>query len=113
MEGTAVEMEPAELVAKTTEGSALEMGTTVAPELRVERQVDPLPGADTDIVIREPIIEEVVSIRSAPMPEATLSSHGGLKLLDGNRIDLAVVAQSMEPWRRTEQWIKVHCEYLK
>jgi hypothetical protein len=77
----------------------------------VERQVHPLPGAGTDVVVHELIIEEAVPIRSAPMPEETSSSHGGLELLDDNLIDPVVVAQSMESWRRTGQWIKVCCEY--
>jgi hypothetical protein len=55
-----------------------------------------------DVVIREPIIEEATPIRSAPMPEATLSSRGGLELLDDNLIDPAVAALKMESWRRNE-----------
>jgi hypothetical protein len=77
----------------------------------VEKQVDPLPEASTDVVVREPIIEESALIRLSPMPEAASSRHGGLELLDDNLIHPAVVARSMESWRRTEQWIKVHCEY--
>jgi hypothetical protein len=64
-----------------------------------------------DVVVRGPIIEEATSIRSTPMLEATSSSCGVLELLDGNLIDPAVVAQSMESWRRTKQWINVHFEY--
>jgi hypothetical protein len=45
------------------------------------------------------------------MQEAASSSRGGLELLNDNLIDLAIVARSMESWRRTEQWIKVHCKY--
>jgi hypothetical protein len=38
MEAIVVETEPTEPVAETTEGSAPELGTTIAPELRVERR---------------------------------------------------------------------------
>jgi hypothetical protein len=62
-----------------------------------------------DVVIREPIMEEAALICLEPMSKAT--SRGGLELLDDNLIDPAVVARSMESWRRTEQWIKVRCEY--
>jgi hypothetical protein len=41
------------------------------------------------------------------MSEVTLTSRGGLELLDDNLIDPTVVAHKMESWRRTEQWIKV------
>jgi hypothetical protein len=82
-----------------------------SPEVRVETQVDPLPGASTDVVACEPIIEEAVSIHSAPVPEATSTSCGGLELLDDNLIDPAIITQSMESWRHTKRWIKVRCEY--
>jgi hypothetical protein len=85
--------------------------TIVAPEVRVETRVDPLLRASTDIVVGEPVIEEVALIRSTPMSETTSTSRGGLELLDDNLIDLAVVARSMESWHRTELWIKVRCEY--
>jgi hypothetical protein len=83
----------------------------VAPEVRVETWVDPLPGASTDVVARELEIEEATPIRSTPMSEETSSSLGGLELLDDNLIDPVVVTRSMESWRRTEQWIKVPSEY--
>jgi hypothetical protein len=79
--------------------------------VRVETQVDPLPGASTNVVIREPVIEEAVPILSAPMSKTTSTSRGGLELLDDNLIDSAVVAQSMDSWHCTEQWIKVRYEY--
>jgi hypothetical protein len=109
MEASTVEMEPAEPVAETAEGTTPELGTTVAPEMRMKTRVYPLPRASTDVVVRETIIEEVAPIRSAPMPEVKSSSRGGLELLDDNLIDTPVVARSMESWCRTEQWI--NCEY--
>jgi hypothetical protein len=111
MEMTAMEAEPTSLVAEATEGVAPELGTIVGLEVRVETRVDPLLGASTDIVVGEPVIEEVALIRSTPMSETTSTSRGGLELLDDNLIDLAVVARSMESWHRTELWIKVRCEY--
>jgi hypothetical protein len=103
MESTAMETELAEPVAEMTEGTTPELGTTVAPELRMETRVDSLPGATTDVIVRKPIIEDVELIHLAPMPEATSSSRGGLELLDDNLIDPAIVARSMESWRHTEQ----------
>jgi hypothetical protein len=111
MQMVVVETKPTELVAETAEGTAPELGTTVAPKLRMGTRVDPLSGSSTYVVVREPIIEEVAPIRSAPMPEVTSSSRGGLELLDDNLIDPTAVARSMESWRHTEQWIKVRCEY--
>jgi hypothetical protein len=113
VEATVVGTEPTEPIVVATEGTAPKLGATVAPELSIETWVDPLPGASMDVVVHEPIIEKAVPIRSAPMPEATSSSRGGLQLLDDNLIDPAVVARSMESWLHTEQWIKVCCEYPK
>jgi hypothetical protein len=111
METTTVVAEPTTPVAAAIEGAAPELGTATTPEVRVETQVDPLPGASTNVVIREPVIEEAVPILSAPMSKTTSTSRGGLELLDDNLIDPAVVAQSMDSWHRTEQWIKVRYEY--
>jgi hypothetical protein len=77
----------------------------------VDTWVDLLPGASTDVVVREPVIKEAAPIGSAPMSETTSTCRGGLELLDDNLIDSAIVSWSMESWRRTEQWIKVCCEY--
>jgi hypothetical protein len=111
METATVEAEPTTPVAGAIGGAAPELGTTAAPEVRVETQVDPLPGASMDVVVREPIIEDAALIRSVPMSPTTSTSRVGLELLDDNLIEPAVVAQSMESWRQTEQWIKVCCEY--
>jgi hypothetical protein len=111
MEMATVEAEPTEPIAEAIEREARELGTTTVPEVRVEKRVDPLLGASTDVVVREPVIEEDAPIRSAPMSETTSTSRGGLELLDDNLIDPAIVAWSVESWRRIEQWIKVRCTY--
>jgi hypothetical protein len=72
------------------EGTNPKLGTAVAPEERVETHVDLLPS--TDVVMRDPEIEEAAPIRSAPMSKVMSSSRGGLVLLDNNLVDLAVVA---------------------
>jgi hypothetical protein len=87
VETVAVEMESTTPVAETAVEATPGLGTTVAPEVRVETRVCPLRGASTDVVVREPVIEEAVLIRLAPMSEATSSSRGGLELLDDNFID--------------------------
>jgi hypothetical protein len=112
MEMDTVEAEPSTLVAKVTEGTTLDLGTVVAPEVRVETHVNSLPGTSTDVVIYEPEIEEATPIHSALMSEAMSTSRGGLELLDDNLIDPAIIARSMESMRHTKQWIKVRCEYL-
>jgi hypothetical protein len=111
MEATAMETRPANPVVVATGGTTPGLGTIVAPEVRVETQVDPLPEANMDVVIREPIIEEAAPTCSTPMSEATSTRRGGLELLDDNLIDPTVITRSMESRRRTEQWIKVRCEY--
>jgi hypothetical protein len=113
LETTTVETEPAASAAKVDQGAAPELGTTVALEMRVETRVDPLSGTSTDVVVREPEIEETASIRAAPMAGATSTSHGGLELLDDNLVDPAVVARNMESMCHAEQWIKVRCGYPK
>jgi hypothetical protein len=111
METITVEAEPSAPATGVTEGTAPELGTIVAPDVGVEAHVDSLPGMSTDVVVHEPETEETVSIRSAPMSEPTSTSRGGLELLDNNLVDPVVVTRNMESWRRTEQWIKVSCEY--
>jgi hypothetical protein len=113
METATVEAEPSAPATEVTEGTTLELGTPVAPEVRVEARVDSLPVMSTDVVVCESEIEEVTPIRSAPMSEAVSTSRGGLELLDDKLIDPAVVARSLESMHRTEHWIKVCCEYLE
>jgi hypothetical protein len=57
------------------------------------------------------MIEDVVLLWLAPMPETGSSSRGCLELLGNDLIDLALVSLSMELWRRMENWIKVRCKY--
>jgi hypothetical protein len=54
MEMATVEAEPSALATRVIEGTAPELGTTVAPKVRVETRVDSLPGTSTDVVVREP-----------------------------------------------------------
>jgi hypothetical protein len=103
MEIATVEEEPTTPVAKVIEGTTPEMGTAVAPEVRMETRVDALPRASMDIVVRKPIIEEATPIHLVPMSELTSTSYGGLELLDDNLIELVVVTRSMESWHRIEQ----------
>jgi hypothetical protein len=48
------------------------------------------------------MIEDVVLLWLAPMPEIGSSSRGCLELLGNDLIDLALVSLSMELWRRME-----------
>jgi hypothetical protein len=52
METTTMEAEPTTPVVVEVERASLELGTTAAPEVRVETRVDPLPGASMDGVFR-------------------------------------------------------------
>jgi hypothetical protein len=89
-------------VAKPTTSIAPGPGSSTAPELSAEAQVDPQPEAGTEVVIREAMIEDAAPLRSAPMPETGTSSRGGLKLLDDELIDPTFVSLSMESWHCTE-----------
>jgi hypothetical protein len=70
-------------------------------------------GASTEVVVREPDIQDVALIRLAPMTEATSTSHGGLELFADDLVDPAVIARNLESMRRAEQWMKVHCRTLR
>jgi hypothetical protein len=93
------------------EGTVPELGVAVAPEVTVETHVDAHSRTSTKIVVREPEIQDVAPIRSAPMAGATLTSHGGLEMLADDLVDLDIVARNMESMHRAEQWIKVCREY--
>jgi hypothetical protein len=100
METATVEAEPLALATGVTEGTTPELGTAIASEVRVETRVVSLPRTSTDVVVREPEIEEAMLILSAPMSEAVSTSRGCLELLDDNLIVPAVVANSMESMHR-------------
>jgi hypothetical protein len=58
--------------------------------------VDPQLEASTQVIVREVMIEDVASLRLAPMPETGTTSRGGLELLDDDLIDPTFVSLSME-----------------
>jgi hypothetical protein len=66
-----------------------------------------LPEPALEVVVRSPEIQDAEPIRSAPMTEASTSSHGGIELLANNSVDPATVARHMEAVRQAEQWMKV------
>jgi hypothetical protein len=70
------------------------------------------PGIALEVAIRYPEIQDTEPIRSAPMTEATPSSHGGIELLADDLVEPATVAQHLEAIRRAEQWIKVRSRSL-
>jgi hypothetical protein len=94
-----------------TTSSASRSVTSTSLEPGAEARVDPQPKAGSEVIIREVMIEDAAPLRSAPMPETGISSRGGLELLNDDLIDPAFVSLSMESWHRTENWIKVRCEY--
>jgi hypothetical protein len=59
------------------------------------------------VVVRSPEIHDAKQIRSAPMTEAAMSSHGGIELLADDLVDPAKVARYLEAVRQVEQWMKV------
>jgi hypothetical protein len=95
-----------------TEGGTPEPEAVVAPEVVVEAHVDAHPGASTEVVVCEPEIQDVASIRSAPVVEATSTRHGSLELLADDLVDPAVMARNLESMRRVEQCMKVCCRTL-
>jgi hypothetical protein len=112
METATEEAKVAVPVTGVTEGAAPKPESVVAPEVMVEAHVNAHPGASTEVVMREPEIQDAASIRSAPMAEVTSTSHGGLELLADDHVDLAIVAHNLESMRRAEQWMKVHYRTL-
>jgi hypothetical protein len=112
METVTEEVEVAMPVTGVMEGAAPELEAAVTPEVVVGAHVDALPEASTEVVVRSPEIQDVEPIRSAPMAEATSTSHGGLELLADDLVDLATVARNLESMHRTEQWMKVRSRTL-
>jgi hypothetical protein len=68
---------------------------------------DALPEPALEVVVRSPEIQDVESIRSAPMTEAATSSRGGIELFANDLVDPATVAWHLEAVRQAEQWMKV------
>jgi hypothetical protein len=68
---------------------------------------DILPESNLEVVVRSPEIQDAEPIRSAPMSEAAITSHGGLDFLADDLVDPATVARNVEAMRRVEQWMKV------
>jgi hypothetical protein len=66
-----------------------------------------LPEASLEGVVRSPEIQDAEPIHSAPMSEATTSSHDGLELLANDLISPVPVARNLESMRRAEHWMKV------
>jgi hypothetical protein len=86
----------------------VEIASGVAPGAAEEVRDDVLPKSSLEVVVRSPEIQDAEPIRSAPMSEATTTSHGGLELLADDLVDPATVARNLEALRRAEQWMKVH-----
>jgi hypothetical protein len=102
MESATEEAEVAIPMTTVTEGTTPESEAAEAPGVVLGAQVDVLPGASTEVVLRLPKIQDAASIRSAPMAEVTSTSRGGLELLADNLVNL-------ESMRHAKQWMKVHC----
>jgi hypothetical protein len=64
---------------------------------------DALPESALEVVVCSPDIQDTEPIRSAPMSEAVMSSHGGIELLADDLVDPAMVARHMEAMRQAEQ----------
>jgi hypothetical protein len=100
-EAVAMEMvtegvEPSSSATAVTEGTTRELGAAIAPEVRLETHVESHLGTSTEVVVREPEVQEAAPIRSAPMSEATSMRRGGLELLADNLVYPAVVAHKIE-----------------
>jgi hypothetical protein len=65
------------------------------------------PEAALEVVVRSPEIQDAEPIRSAPITEAAMSSHGGVELLADDLVDPTTVARHLEAVRQAEQWMKV------
>jgi hypothetical protein len=111
VEGTVIpEAVPVEGVvpnAEVLEGAGSRPEVAIAPEATEEVRDDALPESSMDVVVRFPEIQEAEPIRSAPMSETAMTSHGRLELLSNELIDPAMVARNLESMRRAEQWMKV------
>jgi hypothetical protein len=96
-------------VPEATEGAA-ELMEEAAEEAAVEtggEEATAPPEAALEVVVRSPEIQDAEPIRSAPITEAAMSSHGGVELLADDLVDPATVARHLEAVRQAEQWMKV------
>jgi hypothetical protein len=75
--------------------------------MATEERDDILPVAAMEVVVRSPEIQDVESIRSAPMPGAATSSRGGIELLADDLVDPVAVARHLKAMQQAEQWMKV------
>jgi hypothetical protein len=108
---------PVEDVAPETKGAAgralepMEVTVGEADATAGGEGNDALPEPALEVVVRSPEIQDAKPIRSAPMSGAATSSHGGIKLLADDLVDLATVARHMEAMCQAEQWMKVSSRY--
>jgi hypothetical protein len=112
-EGSAIpEAVPVEGQATETQGAGeapklMEVASGEAPVMAGEGCDDVLPGSTLEVVVRSPEIKDAEPIRSAPMSEATTSSHGGVELLADDLVDPVAVARHLKAMQQAEQWMKV------
>jgi hypothetical protein len=107
---SAVPMENLTLETQEATGGAPELMEVATGEAAVttggeEATTHPEPALE--VVVRSPEIQDAEPIRSAPMTEATTSSHGGIELLADDLVDPATVARHLEAVRQAERWMKV------
>jgi hypothetical protein len=93
-------------VAKEAPESMEEVAEEAAAATGGEEATVP-PEVALEVAVRSPEIQDTEPIRSAPMTEATTSSHGGVELLADDLVDPATVARHLEAVRQAEQWMKV------
>jgi hypothetical protein len=82
--------------AEVATGAATEPTEIAAPGVAEEVCGDALPEASLEVVVCSPEIQDAEPIRSAPMSEAAMTSHDGLKLLADDLISPAAVARKLE-----------------
>jgi hypothetical protein len=70
------------------------------------------PEPALEVVVRSPEIQDVETIRSAPMSGAATGSRGGIELLADDLVDPATVARHLEAVRQAEQWMKVSSRHI-
>jgi hypothetical protein len=117
-EGSTIpEAVPVEALARETQGAAgaapelAEVAGGEAPAMAGEERDDILPESTLEVIVRSPEIQDAEPIRSATMPGAATSSHGGIELLADDLIDPAAVARHLEAMCQAEQWMKVSRRY--